>query len=459
MGSKGIAKRDRRYAPDLEPELIPDVVGDHRDARKKTIARLDLLWECRDLLFRWAAIGLVVSAIIAFLIPSRYTSTTRLMPPDQTGQGMASMISALGKVTGEMSGVGGQLLGMKTTGDIFVGVLRSRTVADDLINKFDLRKVYGDRRYVDARKDLDSRTDVTSDRKSGIITLTVSDKSPERAAEMAKEYVVALNNIVITLNSSSAHKERVFLEARLVEVEKELEQAEKDFSQFASKNTAIDVKEQSRAMIGAAAELEGQLIAAQTELQGLRQVYTDSNVRVRSVQARVDEFRRQLQKMGGKPPASTDGSASGTEEASDQNRDLYPSIRELPVLGVTWADLYRRTKVEEAVYETLTKQYELAKVEEARETPSVKVLDVGDVPERHSFPPRIVLIGLGTVCSLILGGMWVLANARWQETDPDDPGKVLAEKVLNSIKAMDRRRHYQPHDRKNGDGPRISHEG
>src|SRR3984957_15318073 len=239
----------RRYVEtELESELIP-VEAEPRTYRRQAIAKIDLLWEHRRLLFRWAAIGLVASALFAFLIPVRYSSTTRLMPPAQSGQGMASMLASLGKVSGDLSGIGGQLLGMKTTGDLFVGVLRSRTVADDLINKFDLRKAYGDRRYLDARKDLDARTDISSDRKSGIITLTVSDRNPQHATEMAREYVDALNAIVITLNSSSAHKERVFLEARLGEVQQGLEEAEKDFSQFASKNTAIDVKEQGRAMI------------------------------------------------------------------------------------------------------------------------------------------------------------------------------------------------------------------
>ena len=211
-----------------------------------------------------------------------------------------------------MGGIGAELLGLKTSGDLFIGVLHSRTVADDLVNKFDLRKVYGVRRYEDARKRSGSRTDISADRKSGIITLKVSDRSPDRAAAMGREYVEALNRIVITLNTSSAHKERVFLEERLGQVQQDLEEAEKDFSQFASKNTAIDVKEQGRAMIGAAAELEGQLIAAQTELEGLRQIYTSNNVRVRSVQARIDEYRRQLQKLGGKTPDDGDGGPSAT---------------------------------------------------------------------------------------------------------------------------------------------------
>jgi len=343
------------------------------------------------------------------------------------------MLSAMGKASGDMGGIGGDLLGLKTTGDMFVGVLRSRTVADDVINKFDLRKGYGVRRYEDARRELAASTDVSSDRKSGIITLTTSDRNPDRAAELGKEYVEALNRIVITLNTSSAHKEKVFLEERLGQVQQGLEEAEIDFSQFASKNTAIDVKEQGKAMIGAAAELEGQLIAAETELEGLRQIYTPSNVRVRSIQARIDEYRRQLQKMEGKVPGGAEGAPPPSGNTPEPSQDPYPSIRQLPILGVTWSDLYRRTRVQEAVFETLTKQYELAKVEEARETPSVKVLDAADVPERKSFPPRLLLMISGAAFVFVLACVWVLAHARWRQVDPQDPAKALAQEVFGTI--------------------------
>jgi uncharacterized protein involved in exopolysaccharide biosynthesis len=434
MATKEITKQQPRYTePDLDRELVVEAEDGER-YRARMIARLALLWREREFVFRCAAVGLVVSTIVAFLIPVRFTSTTRLMPPDQAGQGLATMLAALGKGGGELGALGGELLGLKTSGDLFIGVLRSRTIEDALINKFDLRKVYGERRWEDARKDLDSRTDVSAERKSGIITVKVSDKNPERAAGMAREYVEQLNRIVITLNTSSAHKERVFLEDRLTQVQQELESAEKEFSQFASQNTAIDVKEQGKAMIVAGAEIEGQLIAAQTELEGLRQVYTPNNVRVRAVQARIDEYRRQLQKMGGTAPGSAEDAGSQNAEAPGDHQDLYPTVRRLPILGVKWADLYRRTRVQEVVFEALTKQYEMAKVEEAREVPSVKVLDLADVPERKSFPPRIFLIAFGTVVFFVCGAFWILAYVCWQGLDPEDPRKMLAQEVFDSVK-------------------------
>jgi uncharacterized protein involved in exopolysaccharide biosynthesis len=431
------ARRDFGYRePELDSEFIlrPEAAD---LARRRRVARLSLLWQERRFLLRWALGGMLISAVIVFLIPTRYTSTTQLMPPDQVGAGLASTLAALtkgggGSGGGELGMIGTELLGLRTSSDLFIGVLQSRSVEDDLINKFNLRKLYGDRRIEDARKDLSGRTDITSDRKSGIVTIKISDHDPQRAAAMAREYVDQLNQIVVTLNTSSAHKERVFLETRLGQVQQDLEVAEKDFGQFASQKTALDVKEQGRAMLGAEAELEGQLIAARTQLEGLRQIYTDENVRIRSIQARIAEYNRQLQKLNGNAQTNTDDTP-GTEQ--NQSQDVFPTIRQLPILGVTWADLYRRTKVQEIVFETLTKQYEIAKVEEAREIPSVKVLDVADVPEKKSFPPRMILILAGTILAFILGSVWALQRERWRLIDADDPGKTLALDVLRTVRS------------------------
>jgi uncharacterized protein involved in exopolysaccharide biosynthesis len=428
MATKQITNRDPKYSePHLEEDLVIEV-EDGASYRGRTVARLALLWNNRRVLFRSAVIGLVMSSLIVLLIPVRYTSVTRLMPPDQASAGMASMLSALGKGGSELGIIGSELLGLRTSSDLFVGILHSRTIEDQLINKFDLRQVYGVRQRESARKMLENRTDVTADRKSGIVAISVSDHSAERAAAMAREYVAALNQIVLTQNTSSAHREREFLALRLGQVQQDLEKAEKDFGDFASKNTAIDVKEQGRAMITAAAELEGQLIAAQTELEGLRQIYTSNNVRVRSIQARIEEYQRQLQKLGGKPES--------TGADSTPTADSYPSIRQLPILGITYADLYRQAKVQEAVFEALTKQYEMAKVEEARETPSVKVLDEGDVPERKSFPPRTLFVLFGTTLALIVTGTWILASARWKQIDSTAPGKILAQEIFHAVKTI-----------------------
>jgi uncharacterized protein involved in exopolysaccharide biosynthesis len=416
------AKPEREVVARPEFEELLAEPADEKAARERTVARLRLLWEQRQFLFRVTALGLVAATAIVFLIPKRYESTARLMPPDQTS-GTGAMLASLAGRAGGLAGMAESALGLKTTGDLFIGILQSDTVEDGLIRKFNLQKVYHARYIEDARKALAQHTDISEDRKNGIITVRVTDHSPERASMMGQEYVNELNWVVNHLTTSSAHRERVFLEQRLAQVKQELEGSEKDFSQFASKNSAIDIKEQGKAMVTAAATLQGQMIAAQSELEGLRQIYTDNNVRVRATQARVAELKHQLEKLGGKGAGETSGIQS-----------LYPPIRQLPVLGVTYADLYRKVKVEEAVYETLTQEYELAKVEEAKEIPTVKVLDTPAVPQKKSFPPRLLIMAVGTFLAFSGGIAWVLSRAAWEATDTTDPRKAFATEVWSDVR-------------------------
>jgi capsule polysaccharide export protein KpsE/RkpR len=413
---------------DLEELVANRLQRDREESRSRRIAQVGRLWEKRRLVGKFLIWGVIVSVILALVIPPRYASTTRLMPPESPqGEGFAMLASLAGRVAGNLGGIGSDLLGIKTSGELFAGLLQSRTVQDDLITKFDLRKVYGVKTWLAARKMLGGSTDISIDRKSGILIIKVTDEDPKRARDMTAEYIAELNSLVTQLNTSSAHRERVFLEQRIGEVREDLEAAEKNFSQFASKSGAIDVKEQGKTMMAAAAILEGQLIAAQTELQGLRQIYADQNIRVRAMQGRIAELQRQIAKMGGNLEAEgTSAAASGG--------DFYPSIRKLPLLGVPYADLYRRMKVEETVFETLTQQYELAKVQEAKEFPSVKVLDAPDLPERKVFPPRTLMVLVGTMFAFALGTLWVFATESWEKIDSQDPGKLLVLDMVRSVR-------------------------
>jgi uncharacterized protein involved in exopolysaccharide biosynthesis len=397
------------------------------------VEKLRLVWNRRRFVWKSILVGLLIGAAVAFLLPPEYESYTRLMPPDdQSNRGLAMITALAGKGGGgggggsAIAGMAGDLLGVKTTGALFVGILASRTVQDHLIEKFNLQKVYRQKRLEKARLDLTKHTTVMEDRKSGIITITVTDRNPQRAREMANEYVSELNRVVTQLSTSAAHREREFLENRLVAVKQDLENAEKQFSQFSSKSGAIDIKEQGKAMVEAAAILQGQMMAAQSELEGLRQIYADSNVRVRGAQARIAELQHQLEKLGGRPE-------TGESAASSENNSIYPSIRRLPLLGVTYADLYREAKVQEVVFETLTQQFELAKVQEAKEVPSVKTLDPGSIPESRSFPPRMLLMALGTFLGCCIGIGWLFAAAMWTSMDPLDPRKLLAEEVFGTV--------------------------
>jgi len=327
---------------------------------------------------------------------------------------------------------------------LFIGVLRSESSQDRLIQQFDLRKVYGTRLVIDARMRLDENSSISEDKKSGIITISVTDHSPQRAAALASAYVDQLNLRVSELSTSSAHREREFLEQRLNVAKRDLDGAVNELAQFSSKNRTLDIQQEGKAMLDAAGTIAGEMIAAQSQLEGLRQIYTDNNSRVRSLNARVGELRRQLEKLGGAQgngATGTNGTGASTDQAGDPSAAKaggglpYPTIKSLPLLGAKYADFYRRAKIQETVYELLTEQYELAKVQEAKETPSVKVLDPAKIPERKSFPPRLVIMFLGTFLAFAVSLVWVLGSASWEDTDPQDPRKVLLHEVAGALKA------------------------
>ena len=384
-----------------------------------------VLWLKRGALMRVAFRTALISLIVVFLIPKKYEATAQLMPPNQGLDPAVALLANLtsggntgvGSLATAASGIASSLLGAGDEGQMLIGVMRSQTVEDKIIGQFGLMDRYWKRYIEDTRVALEDHVDIEEDRKSGIISITVEDKDPEVASKMAHAYVETLNSLLADVNASAAHRERVFIDQRLQQVKQQLDQASVEFSQFSSKNTTIDLPEQGKAMMDAAAMLQGQIIAAQAQLSGLQQIYTPDNFRVKQLQAQIAEMNQQLNKFGGKD-------ISGKLPAAS-SESLIPSIRALPLLGVKYADLYRTLKIDETVYEMLTQALELAKVEEAREVPSVQVLDPGVVPEKKSFPPRTLLILLTTFLVTCIAGIWVLARQRWSELDSLDDRKAL----------------------------------
>lgn len=407
-------------------------------AESRRVQWLRLLWRERRFLKRVVLYGIALALIVSFVLPVRYESKTRLMPPDQqSGSGLAMLAALAGHSSsgssssggigsalgGSLGSVAGDLLGIKSSSALFVDMLQGPTVQDQVVGKFDLRKLYGLKYWEDARKELAARTTIKEDRKSGVISISVADRDPRRAQQMAQAYVDALNGLVAKVSTSSARRERIFLEDRLKSVKQNLDNASQEFSEFASKSGTLNVPDQTKAMVDSEATLQGQLVAAESELEGLRQIYTDSNVRVKTLEARVASLRHEVEQMSG----------NGADLASAQG-DIpggFPSIRKLPLVGVRWANLYRENKVQETVYELLTQEYEMAKIQEAKEIPSVNVLDAPMVPERKSFPPRALIVLVGTFLSFALGSAFVIGVAVWHDSDSAE--KQLAAEIWRDV--------------------------
>src|ERR1700691_1863264 len=413
-----------------------------------------LLWDRRRFLARAVVWGMVISSLIALVLPKSYESTIRLMPPDNdSGSGLAMFAAMAGKGGGGMlNSLAGDLLGMRNSGVLFVDILRGRTGEDHIVGQFDLRKEYSSKYWVDARKRLARNTEIAEDRKSGVITITVTDRDPHRAAQIAQAYVDELDHVVADVSTSSARRERIFIEDRLKTVKQNLDESSEEFSQFASQNGALDITVQGKAMVEAAARLQGGLIAGQSELEGLQQIYTANNVRVRSLRARVGELQQQLDKLSGNGANRAAAPAAiNSDPPSTENE--FPSIRQLPLLGVRWADLYRQTKIQETVFELLTQQYELTKIQEAKEIPVVKVLDAADVPERRSSPKRKLIVFCSTLITFLLAACWIVQCEMWKNIDDQEPRKALALPIgaaitsdLSQAKSFVRARRFRSHE-------------
>jgi uncharacterized protein involved in exopolysaccharide biosynthesis len=406
------------------------------DTRGKA-KNLWVLWQHRRFLWRVFWMTFVLAVIVAFALPKHYEGVAKIVP----GESSSNYTGLLSRATGGASttNIGGldasSLLGIKTPGAFYVEVLKSRTVQDRLIDQFDLRSRYRFSRwssptsYYSARKKLKSFSDFDEDKKSGVITVTVIEYDPKTAADMANAYVAELNRLAADLNTSAAHREREFLEERIKLARQELAQASLDLSQFSSSNFIMDPQNQQRGMMDAVARIQGELIASETELRGLQQLYSDDNVRVRTLRARMGELEGQLRKM--------EGGLAGANRATAPRADggPLPSLRTLPTLNYRYADLYRQAKIQETVYEFLTQQYEVARLQEVKELPTVRVMDRAVPPERKSGPSRILVVGLSVLGALLLASFLIIEKSRWAQLSADDPRRLLAAEVAGSLRS------------------------
>ncbi len=400
------------------------------------VDNLRTVWAHRRFVMKGTGIALVVSLIIVFLIPKTYVSQARIMPPESGNTSSALLASLAGRsMQGELlSGLAASLMGSYHSGALFIDLLRSDSVTAVLVDRFQLQHVYHKRYKVDAIKRLVRNTTIAQDKKSGVITLSVKDEDPVRARDMAQAYLDQLNAIVNRTSTSSAHQERTFIEARLADVKSQLEKAQEALSEFSSKNSTIDLPEQAKATVESEARIQGQLIAAQGELDSLRQVYGDGNIRVREAGARVASLKRELEKMGGSAAPLAPASATGSDHP-----ESYLPLRQVPRLAVPFANLYREVRVKETVYDLLTQQHEVARIQEAKDVPAVEIIDAPGVPEKKDFPPRAVLTLALTLLFFLGLSALLIFREHWRFVGVDDPRKAFATEVMEEVRGLMRR--------------------
>jgi uncharacterized protein involved in exopolysaccharide biosynthesis len=418
--------------PEVDPEASSINLGLESRSRpaplgERLVALSRLLWDRRLTIARFVIVAFVLSVIFSLLMTPVYESSVVLIPSDAGAmEGLGSRLGALSNIAAAAANAGDLFSGAsRTPTALFLSILQSRTVADRLIDRFDLMKLYRNPLRGETRKILALKTSFVEDRKTGLITITVQDTDRYRAAKMAQAYVDELNRLNSELNTGAAHREREFLDQRLDEVRKQADSAAQDLASFASTNGVFGVDEQTKGMMEGATRLQGQITALQAQLEGLKQIYSANNIRVRQTEAQISALKQQLSKIR--------GFAGSSSAAEDSTSNEFPSLSTLPKLGVTYFDLWQRNKIFNTVFEVLTQQLEMARVEEAKELPSVKILDPPSVAEFRTKPQRTRIVIFACLAALFVGVIWVVSRDGWDRIDEDEPLKAFILEIHTNV--------------------------
>jgi len=302
--------------------------------------------------------------------------------------------------------------------DRFVALLQSRVVADRIIDQFGLMHLYNAHYLFEARTALAHHMSIQQDRKTGIITLTFSDRDPKRAVAIAQAYVMQLEKFNAEMNTTGAHLEREFLEQRAQEVDKQLQDAAGQLSRFSTSSRILDTVEQPKGTIDETIKLRDEITNVKAELRGLEEQYNADNVRIRSARARLSELTQDLSN-------ATTGRGAG--------EDSLPSLSSLPGLGAAYSDLARHVKLLEAVQVRLSEKLEMAKTQEVRELPAFRVMEPAEIPEQRVWPRRTLIVILSFMLGLFVGWAFVIGKMKWTETDDRNPLKALLLDVNHGI--------------------------
>jgi len=354
----------------------------------------------------------IIAGIVTLLMPNIYTGITKILPPQQNQSAAAAMLSQLGGQLGGLSGLAGGALGIKNPNDLYVGMLKSRTVADTLIDRFELKKVYDEDSYFYARKELEKKTAITSSR-DGIITVEVEDRDPKRAAVIANGYVEELYKLTQTLAVTEASQRRLFFERQLDQTRKNLANAEAAARQGLEKGGLVVIDAQGRGLVETTARLRGQIAVKEIQISAMRAFATGQNPDLKQAQHELDAMKQELGKM--------EGTSSGRENAGSAGKaDGMDNLR-----------LLRDVKYNETIFELLAKQYEIARIDEARDASLIQVLDKAVEPERKSKPKRALITILTAITAGFLAVIWTfIGEAR--ERVRHDPNQASRLKTLQT---------------------------
>jgi tyrosine-protein kinase Etk/Wzc len=377
-----------------EREAVPDEESAYLEYESVTPAlfrSLIVLAKRKTLILLCSGIVAVSLTVIALCIPNKYTATARILPPQNQQSSAANML--VGQLA-PLAALMGKDSGIKNPVDLYLGLAKSATVADQLIKDFNLRAVYRDKTLFDAREDLSQASDIFAG-KDGIIVISVVDKDPKRAAALADAYVKAISGLNERLAISEASQRRVFYESQLTSEKDRLIEAELALRKTQEVTGVIQLADQAKTIIETVAKVRATIAAKEVEIQTMKVFATNENPQLVAAEQERNALFAQLARLE-------------RNEKSGGKGDLTVPIGKVPEVGLEYVRAYREVKYHEALFEMLAKQVELARIDEARSSTFIQILDTPVVPDKKSAPHRSYIVLGGTLVGCLLVCFWVL---------------------------------------------------
>ncbi|HLA47843.1 MAG: hypothetical protein A3I04_02595 [Nitrospinae bacterium RIFCSPLOWO2_02_FULL_39_110] len=346
----------------------------------------------------------IITAGISLNMPPIYMAETKILPPQQGSQSMASQIMSQ---LGGFAGLAGGAVGIKTTNDLYIGLLKSRPVLDPIIDNFKLMDVYEAKYRDDARNGLAGALKARDDKKSGIITIGIEDKDPKRAADMANAFVEGLKDLTNKFAVTEAAQRRLFFEEQLKNAKESLVKAEESIMGFQERTGAIKIDEQTKAVLTGIAQLRGEVAAKEVQLLVMKTYATPQNPDIQRVEEEIRGLKEQLDKLEHK-------------EGSGNNPDPLMPTGRIPSLGTEYIRKMREFKYNETLYEIFLKQYEAARLDEAKEAAVIQVLEKAIPPEKRVKPKRRQMVMIAGVTGLF-ASIFLAFFMEYREKISDDP--------------------------------------
>jgi tyrosine-protein kinase Etk/Wzc len=380
-----------------------------------------LLLQHKLFVLKFVAVSFLLATLLAFLLPIRYEAKATLLPPAQDSTSIGS--SLLGQIENNMGALGslatlatGGIL--KNPADMYVSLLKSRTVEDAMIQRFRLMKEYHKKNMTDTRKALERRTTAVAGTKDGLIRLSVEDPDPNRAATLVNGYIEEFRRLSASLAITEAARRRLFFEQQVNDAKEKLTAAEEAMTKTQQSTGVLQIDSQARVLIESAAVLRAQVVAKQVEIESMRSFATDDNPNLVLAKQELAALEAQLQRLAG--------------SQQDPGSDINLSKGRVTHEGVEYLRSYRELRYQETVYELLAKEFEIAKLDEAREGSIIQVVDVAIPPDKKSFPPRsLIIIGV-TVLSFFGAVFWLIMRQRFAfaSTLPENRQRIRTIKEL-----------------------------